>query len=124
MSEPKLTDDASTTIADLKHVMQAFVEAREWQPFHDPKNLSMSLSIEAAELLEHFQWLRTDELKAIAGDEAKMQAIREEVADVAAYLVSFATTMGIDLASAFRDKMQKNALKYPEAEFKGRSGQR
>lgn len=118
-----MSDDHSTTIADLKAEMQAFVAEREWQPFHDPKNLSMSLAIEAAELMEHFQWLRSEELPALAKDEARMQAVREEVADVAAYLISFATTMNIDLATAFREKMKKNAVKYPADEFRGRSGQ-
>ncbi|MHC5111711.1 MAG: nucleotide pyrophosphohydrolase [Planctomycetota bacterium] len=114
--------DENTTIADLKKLIESFVDEREWQPFHDPKNLSMALAIEAAELMEHFQWLRSEELEAIRSDKAKMAEITEEVADVAAYLLSFATTMGIDLSESLRAKMVKNAIKYPADEFRGRFG--
>lgn len=93
---------------------------REWEQFHDPKNLSASIAIEAAELMEHFQWLRSDQLDAVAKDAAKMKEVREEVADIFAYLLSFATRMEIDLSSALADKMQKNAAKYPVGRFRGR----
>jgi NTP pyrophosphatase (non-canonical NTP hydrolase) len=112
--------DTSTTIAQLKKLVADFVAERDWRPFHDPKNLSASIAIEAAELMEHFQWLRSDQLEAVADDPAAMQEIREEVADIAAYLLSFATRMNIDLAAALEDKMQKNATKYPADHYKGR----
>lgn len=112
--------DDSTTVAEMKDLVEAFVAERHWQPFHDPKNLSCSIAIEAAELMEHFQWLRSDELKAVREDQETMQQIRDELADIAAYLMSFATTMNIDLSSALADKMQKNAIKYPAEKFRGR----
>lgn len=112
--------DDSTTVAEMKDLVEAFVAERHWQPFHDPKNLSCSIAIEAAELMEHFQWLRSDELKAVREDRETMQQIRDELADIAAYLMSFATTMNIDLSSALADKMQKNAIKYPAEKFRGR----
>ncbi len=93
---------------------------RQWEPFHDPKNLSASIAIEAGELMEHFQWLRTDQLASVREDDAKMHEIREELADITAYVLSFATTMGIDLSSALEDKMKKNAVKYPTEEYRGR----
>ncbi len=115
-------DDASATVGLLKELVERFVDERDWQPFHDPKNLSASIAIEAAELMEHFQWLRTDQLAGVRDDEGKMAQVREEIADILAYVVSFASTMDIDLASALADKMKKNAVKYPADEFKGRFG--
>ena len=115
-------NDSNTTIESLKNLVEAFVDERDWHPFHDPKNLSMSIAIEAGELMEHFQWLRSEELAAVRDDAAKMAEIGEELADIAAYVLSFATTMKIDLSSALRDKMVKNAVKYPADKFRGRSG--
>ncbi|MCO6435658.1 MAG: nucleotide pyrophosphohydrolase [Phycisphaerae bacterium] len=109
-----------TTVAELKRHMAEFVAERDWQPFHDPKNLAMSLAIETAELMEHFQWLRSEQLPAVRDDRAMMAEITEEVADIAAYLLSFANSMGIDLAAAFEAKMKKNAEKYPADAFRGR----
>lgn len=114
--------DSKTTVSELTQLINEFVTEREWEPFHDPKNLSMSIAIEAAELMEHVQWLRTDELPAIKDDEQKMGEITEEIADIFAYVLSFASTMGIDLSSALAKKMKKNAVKYPAESFRGRSG--
>jgi dCTP diphosphatase len=119
-SDPRITTDDLTTVAQLRGLMQRFVEERDWQPFHDPKNLSSSIAIEAAELMEHFQWLRSDQLDELQADESKMVEIREEIADILAYTLSFAETMNIDLSSALADKMIKNATKYPAQKFKGR----
>ena len=113
-------NDATTTVAELKSLVEDFVTQRAWEPFHDAKNLSCSIAIEAAELMEHFQWLRSDQLSSVREDEAQMQQVREEIADVLAYVVSFASTMEIDLASALKDKMQKNAVKYPADSYRGR----
>ncbi len=113
-------NDRDTTVQELIDLVEAFVAERNWQPFHDPKNLSASIAIEAAELMEHFQWLRTDELAAVKDDAAAMNDIREELADVLAYTVSFAKTMNIDLSSALADKMKKNAKKYPTAAYLGK----
>lgn len=112
--------DEVTTVRELKLLVQQFVAERDWQPFHDAKNLSMSLAIEAAELMEHFQWLRSDQLDTLLSDPEKMRQIREETADVFAYLLSFAHRMDIDLSSALADKMTKNAVKYPADAFRGR----
>ena len=112
-------NDRETTVAQLKQLMADFVAQRKWEPFHDPKNLAASIAIEAAELMEHFQWLRTDELPAVRDDPRMMAAVTEELADVLAYTVSFATTMGIDLSSALEAKMSKNARKYPVDRFQG-----
>jgi NTP pyrophosphatase (non-canonical NTP hydrolase) len=112
--------DETTTVAELIKLVDDFVADRRWEVFHDPKNLSCSIAIEAAELMEHFQWLRSDQLDAVRQDRRAMGQIREELADILAYMLSFASTMGIDLSSALVDKMEKNALKYPAKEFRGR----
>lgn len=113
------TNDADTTVSELKKVMEDFVAERNWRQFHDPKNLSASIAIEAAELMEHFQWVHSDALDDVRRDEKQMAEIREEVADILAYLVSFATSMNIDLSTALRQKMVKNAAKYPVDRYYG-----
>lgn len=114
-------NDDTTTITQLKQLMDDFVAEREWQPFHNPKNLSASIAIEAAELMEHFQWLRTDQLDSVRDNPNLMEAIAEELSDVIAYALSFASTMDIDIASSLKAKMKKNALKYPADQFRGKS---
>jgi len=112
-------NDARTTVDELKKLMDDFVVARDWRQFHDPKNLSASIAIEAAELMEHFQWVHSDAVLTVRDDAAQMAEIREEVADILAYLLSFATAMRIDLADALRAKMLKNEAKYPVDRFYG-----
>jgi NTP pyrophosphatase (non-canonical NTP hydrolase) len=112
--------DNATTVAELMTLVNDFVAERHWEKFHDPKNLSCSIAIEAAELMEHFQWLRSEELERVRQNPEQMNEIREEAADIAAYLLSFCTRMGIDLSSALEEKMKKNATKYPAEEFRGR----
>ena len=112
--------DDTTTVAELIKLVDDFVAKRCWEPFHDPKNLSCSIAIEAAELMEHFQWLRSDQLDTVRQDPQAMDQIREELADIVAYVLSFASTMGIGVSSALNDKLRKNELKYPVEEFRGR----
>ena len=114
--------DETATVAELRRAVQAFVDERDWRRFHTPKNLAMSLAIEAAELMEHFQWLDRDESIARGRDPAHRSAITDEMADVACYLLSMANALDIDLSEAVRAKLVKNAEKYPAAEFRGRSG--
>jgi NTP pyrophosphatase (non-canonical NTP hydrolase) len=112
--------DGDTTVAALRQVVRDFVAEREWQRFHDAKNLSMSLAIEAAELMEHFQWARSEELAGVLAESGRRAEVRDEVADIACYLLALANVLEVDLASAVRDKMQKNRAKYPADEFRGR----
>lgn len=114
--------DTTTTIADLREVVWQFVAEREWGVFHSPKNLAMSLAIEAAELMEHFQWLDVAESRHAADAPATRQAIAEEMADVASYLLALCNVLQLDLSDAVQAKMAKNAQKYPVAQFKGRYG--
>ncbi len=114
--------DTSTTIEELKQLVHDFVAERDWQQFHSPKNLSMALAIEAAELMEHFQWISLAESRALAEDDEKLAEVGEELADVFAYSLALADELGLDLAEAVRDKMVKNALKYPADQYRGRYG--
>jgi NTP pyrophosphatase (non-canonical NTP hydrolase) len=113
--------DESTTIAALRELVRRFVDERDWQQFHAPKNLSMALAIEAAELMEHFQWISVDASRELH-DRMKRAAVSEELADILAYTLALANALEIDLATALREKMQKNALKYPADEYRGRYG--
>jgi len=113
-------NDADTTVHQLRQAVQTFVDERAWRPFHDPKNLAMSIAIESAELMEHFQWLRSEELAALRSDAAQMEQIREELSDILCYALSFANAMEIDVAAALADKLVKNARKYPAEKFRGR----
>lgn len=113
-------DDQRTTVADLREIVRQFVDERNWRQFHSPKNLSMSLAIEAAELMEHFQWISPDESRQIAADGEKLSAVGEELSDVLCYTLALANELGLDVSTALRDKMVKNARKYPAADYRGR----
>ena len=102
--------DQETTIAELRGTVRVFVDARDWHQFHSPKNLSMALAIEAAELMEHFQWITTDASRAVGDKADKIDAIREELADVLCYTMAIANELDIDLSLALKDKMKKNVL--------------
>lgn len=114
-------NDATTTTGELKARVLAFVQEREWQQYHSPKNLSMALAAEAAELMEHFLWATTDASHEIARNPAKRAKIAEELADIAIYALEFANATGLDLAEAIEAKMQANAVKYPVEKARGRS---
>jgi dCTP diphosphatase len=120
MSDRKASSDQTTSVADLREVLRVFVEEREWEPFHSPKNLAMSLAIEAAELMEHFQWITIEQSRELMRDGAKRAAVGEELADVLAYVLAMANALELDLATTFRDKLAKNAQKYPVELARGR----
>ena len=112
--------DEQTTVADLRNLVQQFVSERQWQPYHSPKNLSSSIAIEAAELLEIFQWM-TGEQSCHAGMEpATRQHTREELADVLIYCLALANALQLDITQAIKDKMVANATKYPVSQVRGR----
>ncbi len=113
--------DATTTVAELKTRVLAFVREREWEQFHSPKNLSMALAAEAGELMEHFLWATPEQSAAIAADAAKRQKIADELADVVIYALEFANITGLDVAAAIEAKMAANAKKYPVEKARGNS---
>jgi NTP pyrophosphatase (non-canonical NTP hydrolase) len=106
--------DSKTTIAELKKVMKNFVNEREWDKYHDPKNLSMSIAIEAAELMELFQWIKNEEAMAVTKDSPLYTEACDEISDIMLYCLSLANVLKIDLASAITNKVVKNVKKYPK----------
>jgi NTP pyrophosphatase (non-canonical NTP hydrolase) len=113
--------DASTTLAQLKDAVRQFVAERAWEPFHSPKNLVMGLAVEAAELMEPFLWLDLDASHRLTDNPAMREAVADEMADVACYLLNLSNVLGIDLSDAIRAKLVKNAVKYPADQVRGRA---
>ena len=99
--------------------IRAFARDRDWEQFHSPKNLAMALSVEVAEVVEHFQWLTKDQSNRL--EPAKMEKIREEIGDVMIYLARLADCLGIDPIQAAEEKMRINEQKYPVASSRGRA---
>lgn len=107
--------DDTADLLSLRNLIREFVAERDWAQFHTPKNLAMAMSIEAAEVMEHFQWLATGhELP-----DAKRRAVGHELADTLVYLVRLADTLDIDLPAAIAEKMQINRDKYPAERVRG-----
>jgi NTP pyrophosphatase (non-canonical NTP hydrolase) len=103
---------------DIKSVQQTlreFAQARDWEQFHSPKNLAAALAVEAAELLEPFQWMREEDSRRLAERPADYAQVEEEMADVMIYLLRLADQLGIDLERAVAEKIRKNGEKYPIA---------
>ena len=105
------------SLSDLRDRLRGFVAERDWDQFHTPKNLAAALVVEAGELLEHFQWLTADASRSLSA--RQLAQVRDETADVLIYLVRLADKLDIDLLDAAREKMAKNALKYPVAKSRG-----
>jgi dCTP diphosphatase len=115
-----MRSDTETTVGDLRQAVADFVNDRDWQPFHSPKNLVMSIAIEAAELMERFQWLTSEGAWAAAEDPAERAAIADELADVVIYCLSLSNALDLDVSSAVLGKLQTNEARYPAGEFRGR----
>lgn len=114
-------NDSSTHLAEIKAKVLAFAAERDWEQFHAPKNLSMAIAAEAAELMEHFLWQSPEQSRSDI-DTAKLRdQVEEELADVFIYAIEFANVTGIDIASIIEKKMAHNAEKYPVEKAKGRS---
>jgi NTP pyrophosphatase (non-canonical NTP hydrolase) len=107
------------SLRDLTQQLEQFAQDRDWQQFHSPKNLASALVVEAAELLEHFQWMTEQQSRELAPD--KRDAVGAEIADVLLYLIQLATTLGIDPIAAARAKLGVNELKYPADRARGTS---
>ena len=114
-------NDSDTTLSELRELVREFRDRREWGRFHTPKNLSMAITVEAAELMEQFQWLAQDEAWALAEDAGRLKLIGEELADILIYALSFAEALHLDVATAVVDKLARNAKKYPEDDNCGRA---
>lgn len=122
VDQPNAMSDSTTTVAQLREMIRQFVDERDWQQFHAPKNLSMALAIEAAELMEHFQWISVEASRQVRYDPEKRAAAGEELADVICYALALANELGLDVSETMQAKMRKNIEKYPVDEIKGRYG--
>jgi dCTP diphosphatase len=99
--------DLNQLILDVRQ----FAQDRDWERYHTPKNLCMAMSVEMAELVEHFQWATAEESQQL--DAAKRAAVEQEMADVMLYMIRLADVLNVDLETAIRAKMVLNAVKYP-----------
>ena len=112
-------NDQQTPVSKLREIVRDFVDGRNWRQFHSPKNLSMSIAIEAAELMEHFQWISMDESRNVSESPEKFRRAGEELADVLCYALALANELDLDITTAITEKMKKNEIKYPVQEFRG-----
>ena len=101
----------------LKQKLRDFAEARDWEKFHSPKNLVMAMSVEAAELMEHFQWRTQEESRNL--DRETREKVKQEIGDVLVYLVRLADQVGVDPVQAAEEKISLNEARYPEDKVKG-----
>lgn len=103
----------------LQSKLAQFAAERDWDQFHNPKNLAIALSVECSELLEEFQWLTEEQATKVMATTDQAERIQEELADITAYLLQLANKLDIDLEEALLKKINKNAVKYPVDKFKG-----
>lgn len=106
-------------VEDLILELRQFARERDWDQFHSPKNLAMALSVEVAEIIEHFQWLTEEQSQSLPPE--KLAKIKEEIGDVLIYLVRLADRLEVDPVEAAREKIEKNRAKYPAEKVKGKS---
>ena len=101
------------TLQEIKARIKQFIKERDWEQFHSPKNISMSISIEAAELMEHFQWLTIEQSKKLLNDKKKRVEIEDELADITIYVLDFCNLFNINIEKSIVRKLVKTAKKYP-----------
>ena len=106
-----------SSIESLQQQLAKFARERDWEQFHTPKNIAMALTVEAAELLEHFQWLTPEQSEGLS--DKKLAEIQQEMADVQLYLLRLAQILNVDILAACEEKMRINAEKYPADKVKG-----
>ena len=104
---------------DLRTAISTFIAERDWEQFHSPKNLAMALSVEASEIVEHFQWLTEEQSRSLSPE--KLASVREEIGDVMIYLTELAGKLGVDPVEAARAKLEINSRKYPADLVKGKA---
>jgi dCTP diphosphatase len=109
----------SDSLAELKQKLQAFVDARDWAQFHSPKNLAMAMIVEAAELVEHFQWDTLEESHQLTPE--KREKVSHELADTFVYLLRISQVLDIDLIEAANQKIELNGKKYPADKARGKN---
>ena len=105
-------------VKSITDKIKVFRDERDWMQFHDPKNMAVSIILEASELLEHFQWKTTEEVEKYA--KQNHADIQDEIADIALYLFELSDNLGINLIEAMEQKLKKNEMKYPIEKAKGK----
>ncbi|MFK4187430.1 nucleotide pyrophosphohydrolase [Streptomyces sparsogenes] len=113
--QPDESQGQERDVRALQRRLAAFAAARDWQPYHTPKNLATALSVEASELVEIFQWLTPEESARVMEDEKSAARVEDEVADVLAYLLQFCEVLGIDALAALAAKIDRNEVRFPAA---------
>jgi NTP pyrophosphatase (non-canonical NTP hydrolase) len=113
--------DEHTTIRQIKEKIQNFVSVRKWERYHNPKDLAEAICIEAAELLEVFQWVTVEEASSWKDTPSKISKIKDELADVLIYCISMANVLDIDVSGIVSEKLGKNEVKYPANKYYGRA---
>jgi dCTP diphosphatase len=114
--------DQQVTVGDLRLAVHQFVSARDWYQYHSPKNLAMSIAIEAAEIMEHFQWYTPEEAAARLADPQVHAEVADELADVLIYCLSLANSADIGVADAILRKLARNEVRFPVEVVRGRLG--
>ena len=112
-------NDKETTILELKNFVEDFVQEREWSQFHNAKNLSMALTIEAGELMDIFKWNTPEECESMMSEKNTRQDATDELADIIIYSIEFANRNNINISNAINQKMIKNKIKYPADKYRG-----
>ncbi len=115
--------DSEVTVGELRRAVHEFTDERNWYAFHTPKNLAMSIAIETAELMEHFQWLSVEESQAVVQDDDARAEIADELADILIYALSFSNSAGIDISEAIFRKLNRNQTRFPIGVVRGTLGQ-
>ena len=119
MGESKM--DSEATIQALKTLVKNFIVKRDWAKYHNPKDLAEAICIEAAELLEIFQWATVEEVSSWKNIPSKMTSIKDELADVLIYCLSMSNVLDIDISEIVSEKLSKNEVKYPADKYFGRA---
>ncbi len=113
--------NSKTSLENIQSKIKRFVKKRDWEQYHSPKNLSMSIAIEAAELMEHFQWLTIEQSKKLLKNKTKREEIEDELADIAIFILDFCNMFNIDIETSIVRKLNKSAKKYPATIVKGKA---
>jgi dCTP diphosphatase len=113
--------DTETSVEDLKIAVRTFIHERDWEKYHNPKDLAESICIEAAELLQLFQWIESEESRGFKTDSSKLTRVKEELADVVIYCLSMADAFEVDLARAVFEKVKLDTKKYPVHLYRGKA---
>ena len=114
--------DFDTTFQQIRELLKEFQQQRDWEQFHDPKNLAEAISIEASELMEHFLWKDKEKvIKELKGNKELREEVGDELADIFAFAINFANTANFDISSIIKNKLEKAKKKYPIDKAKGRA---